>query len=264
MAKRKALTKKIRFEVFKRDKFTCQYCGTRAPDALLVVDHIKPVGKGGTNEILNLVVACQPCNAGKGPRELGDTTVVEKQRSQIEELQERREQIEMMLEWKRGVMGLDGEVASGVASIWNEMTPGWVVSVSQRRDLGKWIRKYSVEEVLSALRVAADQYLRFDENNDVTIESYKYAWEKVLGVLKVQLRAKKDPWIHDYYKLRARVVGAFSYAVDWRVRELLQGALRVGVRPDELHEIISDAKSWGAWQEFVGEATDVASRSVAT
>lgn len=30
MAKRKSLSKKIRFEVFKRDSFTCQYCGRKA------------------------------------------------------------------------------------------------------------------------------------------------------------------------------------------------------------------------------------------
>ena len=39
MAERKPLSKKIRFEVFKRDAFTCQYCGQMAPDVLLEVDH---------------------------------------------------------------------------------------------------------------------------------------------------------------------------------------------------------------------------------
>ena len=43
MSKRKSLSKKIRFEVFKRDKFTCQYCGKTAPNVVLEVDHIEPV-----------------------------------------------------------------------------------------------------------------------------------------------------------------------------------------------------------------------------
>ena len=50
--KRKNLPKKIRFEVFKRDSFTCQYCGRMAPDVILEVDHILPVAEGGTNNII--------------------------------------------------------------------------------------------------------------------------------------------------------------------------------------------------------------------
>lgn len=49
MEKRKAISQTLRFEVFKRDLFTCQYCGKRAPDVVLEVDHIKPVSKGGSN-----------------------------------------------------------------------------------------------------------------------------------------------------------------------------------------------------------------------
>ena len=48
-----AIGKKTRFEVFKRDKFTCQYCGQSAPDVLLEVDHIKPRSKGGPDDIVN-------------------------------------------------------------------------------------------------------------------------------------------------------------------------------------------------------------------
>ena len=45
--KRVAIPKSIRFEVFKRDSFTCQYCGESAPNVILNVDHIYPVSKGG-------------------------------------------------------------------------------------------------------------------------------------------------------------------------------------------------------------------------
>ena len=37
--KRKSISKKARFEVFKRDSFTCQYCGRTAPDVVLHLDH---------------------------------------------------------------------------------------------------------------------------------------------------------------------------------------------------------------------------------
>jgi 5-methylcytosine-specific restriction endonuclease McrA len=52
-----AISKKIRFEVFKRDSFICQYCGRSAPNVTLEVDHIEPISKGGTDDILNTNIA---------------------------------------------------------------------------------------------------------------------------------------------------------------------------------------------------------------
>lgn len=63
--KRKPISPKVRFEIFKRDKFTCQYCGAKAPHVRLEVDHREPVCEGGSNEMDNLATACWPCNAGK-------------------------------------------------------------------------------------------------------------------------------------------------------------------------------------------------------
>ena len=42
---RKVISKRVRFEVFKRDNFKCQYCGSEAPRVVLHVDHINPASK---------------------------------------------------------------------------------------------------------------------------------------------------------------------------------------------------------------------------
>lgn len=57
---------KLRFEIFKRDNFTCQYCGRKSPDVILEVDHIFPKSKGGLNKKENYKTACKDCNIGKG------------------------------------------------------------------------------------------------------------------------------------------------------------------------------------------------------
>ncbi|MBL8780053.1 MAG: HNH endonuclease [Alphaproteobacteria bacterium] len=59
------LSKRVRFQVLLRDKFTCQYCGAKAPDVALQIDHIVPVSRGGSRDMSNLRTACEPCNAGK-------------------------------------------------------------------------------------------------------------------------------------------------------------------------------------------------------
>jgi hypothetical protein len=67
---RKPVSKKLRFEVFKRDGFACQYCGAHPPDVLLEIDHIISVKDGGGNDEGNLFASCFDCNRGKGARPL--------------------------------------------------------------------------------------------------------------------------------------------------------------------------------------------------
>jgi 5-methylcytosine-specific restriction endonuclease McrA len=68
--KRQPISKKLRFEVFKRDGFVCQYCGKHPPDIILEVDHIHPKAKNGSDDINNLITSCFDCNRGKGKIEL--------------------------------------------------------------------------------------------------------------------------------------------------------------------------------------------------
>lgn len=60
-----AISKRMRYEVLRRDNYACRYCGAAAPDAHLTVDHVIPKALGGGDEPANLVTACQPCNSGK-------------------------------------------------------------------------------------------------------------------------------------------------------------------------------------------------------
>lgn len=58
--------KLVRSEIFRRDNYTCQYCGQRSPK--LTLDHVVPRHKGGHHTWENLVTACARCNMRKGGR----------------------------------------------------------------------------------------------------------------------------------------------------------------------------------------------------
>lgn len=60
-----AVTKRVRYEVLRRDNHACRYCGGAAPDVVLTVDHVIPVALGGSDDPSNLVAACRDCNSGK-------------------------------------------------------------------------------------------------------------------------------------------------------------------------------------------------------
>lgn len=59
------VSRRLRFEVLRRDGHTCRYCGAKAPDVNLTVDHVVPSALGGSDEPSNLVTACAECNGGK-------------------------------------------------------------------------------------------------------------------------------------------------------------------------------------------------------
>lgn len=60
-------------ELFRRDNYTCQYCGKHTAD--LTVDHVMPRHLGGPHRWDNLVSACPTCNRTKGGHALRDTNM---------------------------------------------------------------------------------------------------------------------------------------------------------------------------------------------
>ena len=59
-----------RNNVFARDRFTCQYCGTHFQAKELTFDHVIPASIGGETTFENIVTACKPCNMKKGDKPL--------------------------------------------------------------------------------------------------------------------------------------------------------------------------------------------------
>jgi len=57
-----------RREVFRRDNYTCQYCGKQTHN--LTMDHLVPRHRGGEHVWENLVSACPTCNRHKGGKSL--------------------------------------------------------------------------------------------------------------------------------------------------------------------------------------------------
>jgi 5-methylcytosine-specific restriction endonuclease McrA len=57
-----------RRNIFKRDHYTCQYCGVQPGSEELTIDHVLPRSQGGTSTWENCVLACVACNKRKADR----------------------------------------------------------------------------------------------------------------------------------------------------------------------------------------------------
>jgi len=191
MAKRKAISKKLRFEVFKRDSFKCQYCGAAAPDVLLQADHIKPVKDGGLTDITNLITSCSDCNSGKGARSLSDKSVVEKQRKQLEELSERREQLKMMMEWRDELLKIDQEKVDYIREMFEQLAD-CCISESGIKTLAKIIKKYPINIVLDSIEASTSQYLvSKNKGSGYTKESQNKAFDYIEKICACKARVAK-------------------------------------------------------------------------
>lgn len=175
---RKPVSKKVRFEVFKRDGFQCQYCGSVPPKVTLELDHIDPVANGGDNDIDNLITACFDCNRGKSDRLLSSIpkTVIEK----TEILAEREEQLRAYQEIvKQKQLRLE-EDTNLISEIFSTLSPEWELTDAAKVSVRRFIEVLGVMEVGDAMIVAGQRWGVNDER------IFKYfcgvCWNKIRGL----------------------------------------------------------------------------------
>lgn len=183
--KRIPLSKDTRFEVFKRDSFTCQYCGRSAPDVILEVDHIIPVAEGGSNDIMNLVTSCRDCNRGKSKKLLSDDAVVRKQKAQCDDLNEKRIQMEMMAEWRQELLQLLQRQADIINDYMRSCTH-FVMNEEGYADIKKMIKRFGFNEVYTAVDIAYDTYYTGSD------KSWNIAFSKIGGICYNRRRQREE------------------------------------------------------------------------
>lgn len=246
MTKRKTMRPSTRFAVFKRDKFTCQYCGRGAPTVVLRVDHIHPVAEGGEDDMINLVTACFDCNAGKGATLLSDDSALAKQRAQLDDLQERREQLEMLVQWKTGLVSIDNEAAKQAEAYFVERF-GWSLNEQYRKQLKKLIAKYGVGDVLDAITVSAAKHSERGTDGRAPERLAATAWLYVSRVLAVQQAERKAPGSADLFYTRGIARKRCGHFNDWQAMEALKTCQAVGATADEMREVAKTCKTWTGW-----------------
>lgn len=249
---REPISKKLRFEVFKRDSFRCQYCGTSAPNVVLEVDHVTPVASGGKSDILNLITSCNPCNAGKGKRVLSDSTAISKQLDQLKELQERREQLDMMIQWKEELSNLKTDALSKIAELWSRRVEGYSLNDHGMRSLRKLANRFEFQEIMDAIDTAADEYLTYDKEGRLEPKSAEAAWHKVAGICRTRRLERTKPYIRDLYYIRA-VLRNRGYVNERYVMELLENAVQAGADLESMKDLAKRSSSWTRFRDAVEE-----------
>lgn len=187
-----AISKKIRFEVFKRDGFQCAYCGKSPPEVLLEIDHIKPKSKKGKDDINNLITACFDCNRGKSnialnkaPQQLADNLAV---------LQEKEEQLaeyhRLIRKIEKRLTKQEGQIEAILSDTYKDKV---FTDSFKHGSLRGFIEKLPMHDVKEAMYIACG---KFPEPNRAIQYFCGICWNKI--------RAKtgeKEPFSKQILKL---------------------------------------------------------------
>ena len=178
--KRKGISKKVRFEIFKRDGFKCCYCGETPPSVTLEVDHIEPVSKGGSNDMNNLVTACFSCNRGKTNIQLDKlpATLVEN----MEILKAQEEQLKEYRKFVKKIQRREKKDIEDVAKIYSEAVSEYVLSAHfKNNSLKQFLKKLPKHEVEEAMEFATT---KIEDSSKMINYFCGICWTKIRGEKK--------------------------------------------------------------------------------
>lgn len=171
-------SKKIRFEIFKRDGFKCAYCGKSPPAVVLEVDHIEPKAKGGKDDINNYITACFDCNRGKRDIPL------KKIPSQIQEnLDVIREKESQLKEYRRFIAKIEKRLTNDseeINDIYSKHYPEWEFSDQFKNvSLRRFLQLLPKHRVIEALNIAM---IKWPNNKDRVIPYFcGICWNMIRG-----------------------------------------------------------------------------------
>jgi tetratricopeptide (TPR) repeat protein len=134
----------LRFEVLQRDNHTCQYCGRTPPEVKLVIDHLIPVAKGGTDDFDNLITSCDDCNSGKSDKLIQTFTGGLTKEERAKQIQVRRSSI---LQARR-------ERLDEIRDCWKNALNKRRLSVSDEEAIMRFIERYEPDWIIAAISIA--------------------------------------------------------------------------------------------------------------
>lgn len=172
---RKPISKTVRFNVFKRDGFRCQYCGSHPPAVVLEIDHVTPVSKGGTNVIHNLITACFDCNRGKGAGLLSDIPQSLVDKAAL--LEERHEQLKAYERLLKKMRKAEEDRIDEVQEVFRESFTGLRFTPKFRESVRQFLGKLDIYQVIGAMSSACSKR---SDNADQAVKYFcGICWAKI-------------------------------------------------------------------------------------
>lgn len=177
--------KKLRFSVFERDSFTCQYCGRKPPVVILHIDHLVSQKDGGGDEEANLITSCADCNLGKSSKSIPRSKLGKNgYKQELDELREKTEQLQAYYAYCRKKAEYATDELNVFQDAWYDASCGEEYLTDKGlRDMKKLSRRYPFDMIFDAIQVAWEK--------DYVAPKHKFKY--MCGVLKHMNAQRNDP-----------------------------------------------------------------------
>lgn len=158
------ISKRVRFEVFKRDDFTCVYCGRTPPESPIECDHVIAASSGGSCDLGNLVTACADCNRGKSNIPVDNRIALQRERK----MRDREAMFAVTRYWERVLESGSYEMS---------------FTMPQESSIRSFVRSLSIYGVFDAIDKTrsvigvADFSLETKESHDVAYQTCGDQWQ---------------------------------------------------------------------------------------
>jgi hypothetical protein len=163
---------------------------------------------------------------------LDDRKAVEIQREQLAAIEERREQLKMMLDWRVECAGFEAEQVDAVNTM-IQMRFERILSPQGRLDVSALIKKFGMSLVLDSTQAACDYYKDADT-----------AIGKIGGICVCKKRDAENPGMGKFSYIRAILKNRCGYVNEGSLKEMMQDAFAIGLSPEPLIEIAKQSKSF--------------------
>lgn len=229
-----SISKKIRFEVFKRDGFKCAYCGKTPPDCILELDHINAVSTGGEDDINNLVTACFDCNRGKKniPLQKIPPTLLDN----LETLKEKEIQLKEYNDFLKKIKNRTIKEMNEINDIYSSFFKEWSLSEHfYNTSLKRFFEYLPKVELIDAMKFACSRM----QDKDTAIKYF-------CGICWNKIKSKTDPT----YEIKKQLIGI------WNNQPRGSGYLKKGILDIWLKNYTRDQiaeamiKAHGIWSEL--------------
>lgn len=171
----------IRFEIFKRDNFICQYCGNHPPIVILEVDHILAISKGGKDDTENLITACRECNSGKSNKNL--SAIPEKVKLNIEDIKEKKLQLQKFYIYQKEIAELKEKQIEEISNHWKKLCNNkFHLNELGKASMRKFLKFFTSEEIKDAI------------DTSIRITDVHHRFQYLCGILHNQRRKKGLMW----------------------------------------------------------------------
>ena len=170
--------------------------------------------------------------------------MLDKQRKMLEDLEERRQQLQMMIQWREQLSNFDEEQALALAKIINEKLKPVYVTEAGITTIGEWLNRFKLDELVKVV----DEMI-VPKTKDNSIDGAEF----MAKIPRIAAANRKPEVERELLYIRGILRKRLSYIDERKTLMWLHSAVHAGYCTDELKHFATVVRSWTEFKNDIVE-----------